>query len=172
MFISKNINKQDENIKNNIKIYLFDTYKGYCQICGFTFRKVADGQNSFQMFNWNDKRVVKKKKNFISTAESLCLCRNCSANIKWGEFEPVFINQINQIENFKNRTFEEIKGIINNIIDKSTADVFKKYLDFNDIHALEIKVNGSSKNIYFTNGHLIQFIAYLQLEQKMYEQEI
>ncbi len=121
------------------------------------------------MFNWNDKRVVKNKKSFISTAESLCLCRNCSANIKWGEFEPVFIYKINQMDNFEKMSLEDVKINLNNIIDESTADIFKEYLDFDDIYALEININKIPKNIYFTNGHLIQFITYLQLEQKTYK---
>ncbi len=90
----KSNTKKSKEQRQKIKDYLFDTYKGYCQICGFTFRKVEDGKNSFEMFNWNDKRVVKKKKSFITTADSFCLCRNCSANIKWGAFEPIFMDKI------------------------------------------------------------------------------
>jgi len=150
--------------KTQIKYFLHNTYKGYCQICGFTFRKSADQKNSFEVFNWNDKRVVKNKKSFVTTADSLCLCRNCSANIKWGAFEPSFINTINRMENFETKDIDQIKDELNKIIDNNTAEIFKEYLDFDDMYALEISLNKEPKNIYYTNGHLIQFIVYLQLE--------
>jgi hypothetical protein len=156
---------QDKELRDKIKNYLYDTYKGYCQVCGFTFRKVADKKNSFEMFNWNDKRVVKHKKSFITTADSLCLCRNCSANIKWGAFEPVFMNKINTIENFTQKNIDEIKEIICIKLENDIVDKFKDDYEWDDIYALEIMVNEKSKNIYMTNGHLIQFIAYLQLEE-------
>ncbi|HFU76164.1 MAG TPA: hypothetical protein ENK66_07955 [Arcobacter sp.] len=120
----------------------------------------------FERFNWNDKRVVKQKKNFVTIADSLCLCRNCSANIKWGGFEPVFIDKINSIEDFSNKSLDEIKESICSKIEENIVDRFKKDYEWEDIYALEVIVSEEPKNIYFTNGHLIQFIAYLQLEER------
>jgi len=162
----KSNTKKSKEQRQKIKDYLFDTYKGYCQICGFTFRKVEDGKNSFEMFNWNDKRVVKKKKSFITTADSLCLCKNCSANIKWGAFEPIFIDKINVIENFANKSLDEVKEAICVKLEDNIVKKFKDDYEWEDIYALEIIVNDEPKNIYMTNGHLIQFIAYLQLEER------
>ncbi|WP_161937649.1 hypothetical protein, partial [Sulfurovum riftiae] len=108
------VDKEEKDLKSDIKIFLSKMYKGYCQVCGFTFKKL-NGENSFEMFNWNDKRVVKVKKSFISTADSLCLCRNCSANIKWGEFTPVFIDKINNIEDFQLKKPDEIKKLLHNV---------------------------------------------------------
>jgi hypothetical protein len=161
----KSKTSNDKESKDKIKNYLYDSYKGYCQVCGFTFRKVADRKNSFELFNWNDKRVVKKKKSFITTADSLCLCRNCSANIKWGAFKPVFMNKINTIENFTQKSIDEIKEVICVKLENDIVDKFKDDYEWDDIYALDIMVNNQSKNIYMTNGHLIQFIAYLQLEE-------
>lgn len=166
IIILKKTNITDNEQKNKIKIFLANTYKGYCQICGFTFRKVADGQKSFEMYSWNDKRVVKKKKSFISTADSLSLCRNCSANIKWGAFEPTFLEHIKNIQNFETATIEDIKKEIHKAVDENLPDIFEGYLNFNDMYALEIKLNDEAKNIYFTDIHLVQFIAYLQLENR------
>jgi len=163
----KSNTKKSQEQRQTIKDYLSDTYKGYCQICGFTFRKVEDGKNSFEMFNWNDKRVVKKKKSFITTADSLCLCRNCSANIKWGAFEPIFIDKINTIENFANKNLDEVKEVICVELEDNVVKKFKDDYEWEDIYALEVTVNDEPKNIYMTNGHLIQFIAYLQLEEKI-----
>jgi len=159
-------NKKFQEQRQKIKDYLYDTYKGYCQICGFTFRKVEDGKNSFEMFNWNDKRVVKKKKSFITTADSLCLCRNCSANIKWGAFEPIFIDKINTIENFANKSLDEIKEITCVGLEDNVVKKFKDHYEWEDIYVLEIIINDEPKSIYMTNGHLIQFIAYLQLDER------
>lgn len=64
VFIKKDIDKDTTRLNNEIKIFLYNTYKGYCQSCGFTFRKLKDSQNSFEKFNWNDKRIVKVKKRF------------------------------------------------------------------------------------------------------------
>jgi len=161
----KSTSKKDKELKSKIKNYLYDTYKGYCQVCGFTFRKVSDGKNYFEIFNWNDKRVVKQKKNFVTTADSLCLCRNCSANIKWGAFEPIFMDRINNIENFANQSLDYIKEKMCVNIEIHIVDKFKDYYEWNDIFALEIKVNNEYKHIYITNEHLIQFISYLKLEE-------
>jgi len=162
----KSTSKIAKNQKDKIKDYLFKTYKGYCQICGFSFRKVSDGKNYFEIFNWNDKRVVKQKKSFITTADSLCLCRNCSANIKWGAFEPIFINKINQIEDFSHQSLDKVKEIICEKLDNDIVEKFKEDYEWNDMFALKITLNNKPKNIYFTNGHLIQFITYLKLEEK------
>ncbi len=163
----KSTDKKTKELREGIKNYLMNTYKGYCQICGFSFRKIVDGKNSFEMFNWNDKRIVKQKKSFITNADSLCLCRNCSANIKWGDFDPIFIDKINDIDGFAHKSVDEIKDLICVKLEDEVIDRFKKYYEWEDIYALEIKVNGEPKNIYMTNGHLIQFIAYLQLEEKV-----
>lgn len=164
IIILKKSSVAENKHKNTIKLFLADTYKGYCQICGFTFRKVANGKNSFEIYSWNDKRVVKSKKSFVSTADSLCLCRNCSANIKWGTFNPIFLDRIKSIEKFENANFNDVRKIISKAIEQNKPDIFEGYLDFNDMYALEIKLNDKPKNIYFTNAHLIQFMAYLQLE--------
>jgi len=157
--LSKENNNKD--IGNEIKIFLSKTYKGYCQICGFTFRKTSDYENSFEMFNWNDKRIVKKKKSFVTTGDSLCLCRNCSSNIKFGDFTPTFTNKL---EDTKNENIEKVMVNLHNIIDTSTAVIFKKHLDFYNMFALEITLNNKPRNIYFTSEHLIQFITYVHLE--------
>ena len=164
------VDKEEKDLKSDIKIFLSKMYKGYCQVCGFTFKKL-NGENSFEMFNWNDKRVVKIKKSFISTADSLCLCRNCSANIKWGAFKPVFIDKVKNIEDFQDKKSDEIKIILHNIVDKEVPNIFKSLLDFNDMYALEIELRKEPRNIYFTNEHLLQFIAYLQTEDE-FEEEI
>ncbi|MDQ1433178.1 MAG: hypothetical protein QG634_585, partial [Patescibacteria group bacterium] len=169
--IIKKSNISENQQKDKIKLFLANTYKGYCQICGFTFRKVASSENSFELYSWNDKRVVKNKKSFISTADSLCLCRNCSANIKWGAFEPTFLEHIKNIQNFETATIDDIKKEIHKAVDKNLPDIFEQHLDFNDMYALEIKLNDEPRNIYFTDIHLIQFIVYLQLESDFSESQ-
>jgi hypothetical protein len=169
IIILKKSSVADNKLKNQIKLFLANTYKGYCQVCGFTFRKVADGENSFEMHSWNDKRVVKNKKSFVSTADSLCLCRNCSANIKWGAFTPIFLEHIEKIEKFEKANFNDVAKIIHKAVEQNKPDVFEGYLDFSDMYALEIKLNYKPRSIYFTTAHLIQFIAYLQLENSLTE---
>ena len=166
-FEHEKVYNQEEEDKSEIKIFLSKMYKGYCQVCGFTFKK-TNGENSFERFNWNDKRVVKVKKSFVSTADSLSLCRNCSANIKWGAFYPNFVDTIKKIENFREKSYDEIKEILHKVVDKNIPKVFESHLEF-DIYALEIELNGKSRNIYFTNEHLLQFITYLQREDELEE---
>ena len=153
----------DTTLRNEIRSYLYKVYRGYCQICGFTFRKTSDGENSFEMHNWDNKLVVKSKRYLVSSADSLCLCRNCSANIKFGAFNPLFINKI---DNLKSKSLDEVKKLIcNKVSREDIVDRFQEFYEWDDMYALEITLNGESKNIYMTNGHLIQFIAYLQLEE-------
>lgn len=45
-------------------------------------------------------------------------------------------------------------------------DIFKEHIDFDEIFALEIELNKKNRNLYFTKEHLIQFITFLQLEEK------
>lgn len=166
VFLRKEVDKDTSRINNEIKAFLYSTYKGYCQLCGFTFRKVNDGENSFEKFNWNDKRVVKVKKDFVSSADSLCLCRNCAANIKFGDFDPIFVDKINSISDFENKSFEFIMETLHSVVDDGLHDIFKDHIDFDDIFALEIELNQKSRNLCFTREHLIQFITFLQLEEK------
>jgi len=166
VFEHEQIDTQEKEDKSEIKVFLSQMYKGYCQVCGFTFRK-PNGINSFERFNWNDKRVVKVKKSFVSTADSLCLCRNCSANIKWGAFYPTFIDTIKQIENFKNKKYIDIREKIHKVVDKQIPEIFETLLEFDEIYALEIELDGKSRNIYFTNEHLLQFVTYLQKEDEV-----
>jgi len=151
----------DITLRNEIRSYLYKIYRGYCQICGFTFRKPSDGENSFEMHNWDNKLVVKTKSYLVSSADSLCLCRNCSANIKFGSFNPLFVDKIHRLKNL-----DEIKEFISNKVDrKDVVERFQEYYDWDDMYTLEITMNDEPKNIYMTNGHLIQFIAYLQLDE-------
>lgn len=166
VFLRKEVDKDTTRINNEIKDFLYNIYKGHCQLCGFTFRKVKDTQNSFEKFSWNDKRIVKVKKDFVSSAESLCLCRNCAANIKFGAFEPVFVEKINAIDDFENQSFEFTIQNLHSVIDEDIHEIFKEHIDFDDIFALEISLNQESKNICFTREHLLQFITFLQLEKQ------
>ncbi|WP_161937642.1 hypothetical protein, partial [Sulfurovum riftiae] len=58
-----------------------------------------------------------------------------------------------------------------NVVDSDTPDIFKDLIDFDDMYALEVELRGEPRNIYFTNEHLLQFIAYLQTEEE-FEEEI
>jgi len=170
-FEHEKIYKQEEEDKSEIKIFLSKMYKGYCQVCGYTFKK-TNGVNSFERFNWNDKRVVKVKKSLVSTADSLCLCRNCSANIKWGAFYPNFVDTIREIEEFKSKNYDEVKDKIHKVVDENIPKIFEPLLEFDDIYALEIELDGKARNIYFTNEHLLQFVTYLQKEDEVEEEVI
>ena len=134
-----------------------------------TFRK-TNGVNSFERFNWNDKRVVKVKKSLVSTADSLCLCRNCSANIKWGAFYPNFVDTIREIEEFKSKSYDDIREKLHKVVDENVPKIFEPLLDFDDIYTLEIELDGKPRNIYFTNEHLLQFVTYLQKEDEVEEE--
>ncbi len=172
VFIKKEIDRDSTRIHNEIKSFLYKNYKGHCQSCGFTFRKTSDHLNSFEKFSWDDKRIVKVKKTFVSSAESLCLCRNCAANIKFGSFEPLFLKKILNIESFETKSFDEVISMLHNVIDVNPPEIFEDHTEFNDMFALEIKLNQKDRNLYFTKEHLIQFIIFLQLEKNEVDQYI
>jgi len=75
------------------------------------------------------------------------------------------MNKIENIKKFKNENIENIKKILYSTYDKNIVDKFKNAYEWENIYALEITLNNESKNIYFSNEHLIQFITYLKIDQ-------
>ena len=165
VFVFKTDDAIVDELNNEVKMFLYEAYKGHCQLCGFTFKKIRDQRNSFEKFNWNDKRIVKVEKKFISSADSLCLCRNCVANIKFGDFEPEFIEKIKAIENFESKDFEQIISLLQSTAENNIPKIFENHVLFDDIVPLEIKLNKEAKRLYFTREHLLQFIVFLQMEK-------
>lgn len=161
------IEKESQLVRVKIKDFLYQNYKGHCQICGFTFTKIKDSKNYFEVFNWQDYRIVSSKK-YLSTADSLCLCSNCVNNIKWGSFGAIFVDklkfyQINDIELLVN-----IFHVSDNY---ESPKIFQELIEFNDMYALDIVINNNLGYIYFTHEHLFQFLAYLQLESDFSESQ-
>ncbi|MEA3374302.1 MAG: hypothetical protein U9Q62_11520 [Campylobacterota bacterium] len=148
---------QDSDVKE--KLYL--EYKGFCQICSFTFVK-SGRENSFEAFNWTDSRITKNANRKIIFANSLCLCRNCAANIKFGQFKSLFLKRKNSIENFNSENIEIIMQKLHKIIDDQIPEKFEVHIEFNDMYALEIELDNKKRNIYFTPKHYLEFILLMQ----------
>jgi len=164
--IDSNLKKQSiiTIIKDDyIKEKLYSEYKGYCQICAFTFVK-SGHKNSFEAFNWTDRRVTKNADRKIIFANSLSLCRNCAANIKFGQFKSLFLNQKNSIEGFKAENIENIMQKLHDIIDENIPEKFQLHIEFGDMYGLAIELNNKERNIYFTPKHYVEFIALMQGE--------
>ncbi|MEA1917589.1 MAG: hypothetical protein U9N42_08745 [Campylobacterota bacterium] len=150
---------KDEYIKEE----LYSEYKGYCQICAFTFVK-SGRKNSFEAFNWTDSRVTKNAERRIMFANSLSLCRNCAANIKFGQFKSSFLDQKKSIKEFQTEDIENIMQKLHKIVDKNIPEKFQTLVEFGDIYGLAIELNNQKRNIYFTSKHYVEFITLMQGE--------
>ena len=101
---SSKIKFGEEETKN----FLAKEYKGYCQICGFTFDKKDNQGKYFETFNWLSQQITKQKINIVEAGSSLCLCSRCHSILKYGDYESKFISNFDLT--FSNR--HPILGLI------------------------------------------------------------
>ena len=167
IFYDYNQKTAQASLKKSAREFLNREYKGFCQICGYTFQR-QNLDNFFEMFHWNDKRIVKVKKEFHSTADSLCLCSNCASAIKWGYFNPIFINDLKKVL-FENTEEEIIESLYSNVNPIDIPNCYRGLTDFNQIYPLEIFLldDKNKKYIYYSHEHLLQFLVFLKLEKSL-----
>ena len=142
--------------KNDIKFFLYEQYKGYCQICGFTFELKDTSKNYFEIFDWfNNLEDIE----LIEKGSSLCLCPNCHTSLRLGDFESKFL------ENFKkNDTYEEFctKSTINNIKNIEIPECFN-FIEM-DMYKIPIRILNNNKYIFYSEEHFLHFYNILTLK--------
>lgn len=168
----KNSSKMKKYIVNvNVKTgyketkdFLLKQYNGYCQICGFTFKKEKDQQNYFQHFNWFSNKISKQEVNFINAGSSLCLCSKCHSVAKYGSFESKFLENMRKIDfNSKNITFDRFCEAVN---EKTINIDIPECYDFieMDMYKIPIKMLGNEYYIFYTEEHFLHFYNILTLK--------
>ncbi len=154
------VNKYSRNSsrigKNDTKLFLYEQYKGYCQICGFTFELKDTSKNYFEIFDWfNNSEDIE----LIEKGSSLCLCPNCHTSLRLGDFESKFL------ENFKkNDTYEEFcsKSTINNIKNIEIPECFN-FIEI-DMYKIPIRILNNNKYIFYSEEHFLHFYNILTLK--------
>lgn len=135
------------------KEFLYKQYKGFCQICGYTFSQ-SDNKNYFELFN------LYKSSETIEKGASLCCCSRCHSNIKYGDFEALFVKQIKR---FRNYDFNDFIKLFDEKIKCETVPSSYKFIEM-DMYKLNIRKLNSEKTIYFTEEHFIHFFTLLKKE--------
>jgi len=148
--------------EKDIRELLHNYYKGYCQICGFTFS--TKNGNYFERFSWSDTKRVSSNINFIEIGGSLSLCSRCHSIIKgggdfWAEFlEDELFNKLKD----KNYSFDKFINDtkIENIL--NIPEIFEGHIEFEDMYSLPIRLNNKHRHLYFTEEHILRFFFFLK----------
>lgn len=138
------------------KEFLYKQYKGFCQICGYTFNQ-SDNKNYFELFN------LYKSSETIEKGASLCCCSRCHSNIKYGDFEALFVKQIKKSKYFRNYEFNDFIKLFDEKIKCDAVPPSFKFIEM-DMYKLNIRKLNSEKTIYFTEEHFLHFFTLLKKE--------
>jgi hypothetical protein len=146
--------------KEETRQFLKNQYKGYCQICGFTFDQSGGKGKYFELFDWYSEKVIKQSSNIVDAGSTLCLCSRCHSVLKHGDFSPVFLNEIKDSGEPKFsdfiQHFENVKG------DIEIPEVFRG-IEF-DLFKAPIRLLNKSEYIYYTEEHFLLFYNMLNLK--------
>ncbi len=148
--------------KEETKNFLRNQYLGCCQICGFTFKQKNDGSKYFELFDWFSEKITKQKLDIIEAGSSLCLCANCHSSLKYGDFKPKFIKEL------ENYNLQELNfNIFCEITTKSKQDLeIPKCFDFieMDMYKVAIRLLNQDKYIFYTEEHFLHFYNLLTMD--------
>jgi hypothetical protein len=146
--------------KDETRQFLKEQYKGYCQICGFTFDQSGGKGKYFELFDWYSEKVIKQSSNIVDAGSTLCLCSRCHSILKHGDFSPVFLNKIEDSAELKFsdfiQHFENVKGDI---------EIPQVYRGINfDLYKAPVRLLKKDECIYFTEEHFLLFYNMLNLK--------
>jgi hypothetical protein len=173
----KNINNSLKNDKRTIssskvkegkpetKEFLKNQYKGLCQICGFTFDKKDNKGKYFEIFDWSSEKISKQKTNFIEEGSSLCLCSTCHSTLKYGDFNPTFINELKEIGDLSSITFEDFKDLMDSETSIEEAPEEFEFIEM-DMHKASIRLLNKPQNIFYTEEHFLRFFNMMTMKEK------
>ena len=145
------------------KEFLKKQYKGYCQICGFTFNQKNNNGKYFVSFDWLSEKITKQKTNISESGTSLCLCARCHSGLKYGDFEANFLSKLKTIDLSK-FTYDQF---ISSTDTKVESDKIPKCYDFieMDMYKIPIRLLNKDQVIYYTEEHFLHFFNMLTLKE-------
>lgn len=141
--------------------FLMSQYKGYCQICGFTFSK-KDASNYFELYDWLANVGRKANDNVILPGSSLCLCSNCHSSVKYGDFEFSLITDLYDLE-LAELTFDEFSDLIQLKANKTEFPEVYSFIEM-DMFKLPIRLLNKKANIFYTEEHFIKLFNILSID--------
>ena len=140
--------------------FLMSQYKGYCQICGFTFSK-KDASNYFELYDWLANVGRKANDNMILPGSSLCLCSNCHSSVKHGDFEFSLITDLKALE-LAELTFDEFSDLVQIKANKAELPNVYSFVEI-DMYKLPIRLLNQTANIFYSEEHFIKFFNFLKI---------
>ncbi len=161
---SKNISVKVKVGKDETKEFLKKQYKGYCQICGFTFDKKDHQGKYFEVFDWLSEKITGQKNTIIDAGSSLCLCSRCHSGIKYGDFEAKFLKKLKEID-LSEYTFNEFAFKTNTIADEDKIPECYDFVEM-DMHKIPIRLLGEKQHIFYTEEHFLHFYNLLTLKDE------
>ena len=157
------VNKKIKIGKKETLIFLNNQYKGYCQICGFSFNKKNNQGKYFISFDWLSEKITKQKVDIIDAGSSLCLCSRCHSILKYGDFEANFLKKLNTT-NLKNTSFDDLKKVNTVNIDKEKIPSCYDFIEM-DMYKIPIRLLNKDCNIFYTEEHFSHFYNILTLNE-------
>jgi len=151
---SRNYSAKIKEGKEATELFLYGEYKGHCQICGFTFTK-TDGKNYFELLDWGAEKITKNRSDVILPASSLCVCANCHAMVKNGDFHPDFIDKLGTV-NLSKFSFDEFCVNTNTKIQDDEIPECYEFIEM-DMFKLPIQLNEEKKYIFYSEEHFLHF---------------
>ena len=148
--------------KKETKEFLKQQYKGYCQICGFTFEQKNHKGKYFELFDWLSEKIGKQKSNVISSGSSLCLCSRCHSGLKYGDFEAKFLSKIDTI-NLSKYTFNDFIEKTNTIVEEQKIPECYNFVEI-DMYKIPIRLLSKEQHIFYTEEHFLQLYTLLTLK--------
>ena len=155
-------NKKVKVGKKETKEFLKQQYKGYCQICGFTFEQKNHKGKYFELFDWLSEKIGKQKSNVISSGSSLCLCSRCHSGLKYGDFEAKFLSKIDTI-NLSKYTFNDFIEKTNTIVEEQKIPECYNFVEI-DMYKIPIRLLSKEQHIFYTEEHFLQLYTLLTLK--------
>lgn len=138
------------------KRFLYTSYKGLCQICGYTFKK-KNGKNYFKQFYFITSKISGQQTSIIDAGGCLSLCSNCYSVIKYGDFDmSQLLKKMSEVTNDDFDAFRESFPYDDNI-----PNCFKGFED--EVVIVPIRHKSESKYLIYTEEHFIHLFNMLIL---------
>lgn len=157
---SKIVSRRKRPGGSETRQFLMSQYKGFCQICGFTFSK-KDASNYFELYDWLANVGRKANENIIHPGSSLCLCSNCHSSVKHGDFEFSLITDLNTLE-LAELTFDEFSDLVQLKANKAEIPDVYSFIEI-DMYKLPIRLLNQTANIFYSEEHFIKFFNFLKI---------
>ena len=150
--------------KRETKEFLKNQYKGHCQICGFTFDLKDNKGKYFETFDWFSKNIAKQETNLVQAGSSLCLCPTCHSMLKYGDFNPIFMNELEEIEDLSTLSFEDFIDLVQS---RTSIEEVPEEFDFieMDMHKTSIRLLNINQQIFYTEEHFLHLFNMMTIKE-------